>query len=342
MPLYDLILKLKQESNQLGYNPVLQNFELDDCQRIDLLSNSDNFIRTQSERIKKLLRDMDVEYNQKYNSALDIYNEVLIYLDLKEKFFIEKVVETSNPTPDFKLSYTNGTDTINYYIEVKTLSYSYGTLNYKNIQNESLENKIKMENDFREGKNISISEQVITPLNKFNIKYAPNSPKYVVETIIEKIFQNIKDEQFKLGDTILIIEMKQIPILGTFLEAMLPVYIEKMEYSLASGVLWNIAFAKQGNICYKSIEFAGKENIDGQFERNGILIDNNFIKAICFKLFENFKIPRYCGFYRKRDADNLVLLTKFCDLINDDYNSNVWELNRKLYNIKENSGQNLY
>lgn len=97
---------------------------------------------------------------------------------------------------------------------------------------------------------------------------------------------------------------------------------------MVSGILWNVAFGKQGNNIYAPIEFEGKRNIINQLERNGLLIEIPYIKGLIFVTYDNFKERKYIGFYRSNDFESQVFsfLLEFCDFVNDENNSMAFKI----------------
>lgn len=337
MTLEKYFLKLKQETNYQTLNPLLNSFDQLDLSVLDIEASSDAFIAEKKNTILKLIKDIKTErFEPKLKSAFDEYCEGLTYLKLKAKFDrVERIKEGKEKTPDFKISYTsyqNG-DNDNYVIfaELKSMSFANGNINYQNTMNQGHKAHVEIEKQIKKGNKVAFGITEVQPLLKFNKKnYDPYSTKYAIEILIEKIEQNLKAEQFSLGDTVLIVDLKQLTLPSNYIEGGVPVFQEKQYNSNVSGVQWNATFGKIGQLVYKKIEFEGTDNIDGELEREGILISRNWIKAICFQdYFLNAREPKVVGLYRKNEVTDgvLLFLNKFCDFVNDDKNSNGWRLN---------------
>lgn len=333
MSLQAKFLKLTQETNSITLNPLLNCFEQDELTVIDIEAKNDEFIKEKKKNILKIIKDIKIDFNPKLKSAFNEYSEAMIYLRLKKK--IEKVIRTpeeDSKTPDFKIEFSDNSyinkKSYTVYAELKSLSFANGDINYKDAMDKGLNANIEIEEQINSGRKIAFGITEIDPLYK-NKNYNPISTKYAIETLIQKISQNLKEGQFSKGETVLLVNLKQLILPSNFIESGLPVFQEKSTYSIVSGILWNIAFGKVGHLIYKPIQFEGKENIDGELEQNGILINYKYIKAI---VFLDYKLgdtePKIVGLHLdKRCSDSiLTFLYKFCDFVNDDMNSNGWKL----------------
>ena len=335
MSLKEIFLKLKQKTNSITNNPLLNSFEQEDLEVLDNAALADTFIAEKKKNILNLIKGVKVDFDPKLKSAFDEYNEGLTYLRLKEKFQrVDRVPEGDGKTPDFKIDFTaddNGIETdFTVYAELKSMSFADGNLNYRDAMEQGLQAQIDIEGQIKNGNRVAFGITEIQPLHKDNKKYHPSSAKYAIEILIEKIEQNLKEGQFAFGDTVLIIDLKQITLPSSYIEGGVPVFQEKQYGSLVSGVQWNVAFAKQGHLVYKPIEFEGKENIDGELERNGIFTGRDWIKAIIFLDYSlGERKPKIVGLHKQTGISDGVsfFLNKFCDFVNDDMNTAGWVLN---------------
>lgn len=326
-------LKLMQESNSITHNPLFLCFDLEELAMLD--ASQDKFVTSKKKNILKLIKGIGVDFNPKLKSAYDEYREALTYLMLKEKFpNSDRIPEEKTKTPDFKIPfivYDNG-DEVNYsiYAELKSMAFSDGNLNYKNTMEQGLNAQIELEIQVQQGKNVAFAITEIQPMHKSGKKYNPSSTKYAIESLIEKIEQNIKPDQFSFGDTVLIIDLKQLTLPSFGEEGAMPVYVEQQFNSFVSGVQWNVAFGKRGHLLFKQIEFEGKENTDGELEKEGILVSRDWIKALIFFDYTLSDVkPKVVGLFRANNTTDAVehFLHQFCDIVNDDQNSRVWKLN---------------
>lgn len=330
MKIAERILKLQQETNSITFNPLLNCFEQQECKLIDDLSETDTFIKEKQQKILSFIDNLGIDFSSKLNNAFNEYNEAIIYLTLKQKFgIIERIREGNGKSPDFKITVKESDQPIDYYIELKTLAFADGDLNYKKAIERGIDAQISIEKQINDGKKVAFGEIIVQPLYKHSKKYDIYSVKYVIETYIEKIEQNLKSGQFDRGNTILFVDLKQTGICSDIKEASVPFFKESQLSSIVSGVLWNVAFGKIGHLILKPIEFEGKENIDGDLTKNGILQEYEWIKALCFITYENFKTRKFVGFHRVQDENVQYVLAKLCTFYNDELNSNGYELHEK-------------
>lgn len=334
MPLAETFLHLKQQTNSITHNPLLNCFDQDDLAMLDNEADTNTFIAEKQRTILNLVAGHRIDFNPKLKSAFDEYSEALTYLRLQTKFdTVDRVSEGSDKTPDFKVVFSDDfydtPETHTVYAELKSLAYTEGNLNYKETMEQGLNAQIDIERQLQQGNRIAFGITEIKPLHKDNQRYEFGATRYPIEILIDKIAQNLKAGQFSLGETVLIVDLKQIVIPSTFMEAGVAIFQERQYNSFVSGVLWNVAFGKQGNLIYKPIEFEGKENTDGELEKDGILIQHDWVKAI---IFQNYTLsdrePKILGLHRQRGTNESVhaFLHKYCAFVNDDRNSNGWRL----------------
>jgi hypothetical protein len=325
--LHDRILELKQELSTITNNPVMDAFNLEECKYLDSQYSADTFIRSKVDSCLNYLRNLKIDFNPSYKSAYEEFNEAMVYVDFSKKYATTRIPEAKTPTPDFRLT-DNGEFPFDVYVEVKALSFLDGNLNYIEAQKSSLEANIAIEEQINDGKQIAFGETIISPFLKRN---KLPSTKDLIEIYIDKITNNIKSGQFALGDTILLVDIKQLLVGSHWDESGIALYQESQMKSIVSGVLWHVAFGQTGDMIYKPIEFEGKPNIDSQLTKNGILVDNNFIKGLVFATYKNFHERKYLGFFRyeEQDEQSANFISLFCDLHNDNKNTEAWRVLQK-------------
>jgi len=329
MSLVSYITKLKRESYEITTdNPLLDAFDIEFCRLIDSTLENCDFVRRKQKEIIKLLEGASVEVDDKLKSAFDIYSELYNFFRLSEKVKIRPIKESKEKTPDFEVLSSNGQK---FFLEMKTVGFTGGNINYNKTIEDGLNAKIKIDEQIKQGRRIAMSETVIAPLRPLrkDKNYDPFSVKYFIETLIEKIKQNIKTEQFVHGKTFLLIDLKLVVIPSSWEEASIPIYPELRHFSLGSGVFWNIAFGVKGDKIFCPIEFKGKQNIEGELSNNGILIEERNITALCFRIYEN-NMNFLIGFGRQEEIEQCDILHSICDFINDEKNSNGWKILRHI------------
>jgi hypothetical protein len=325
--LYKRILELKQDVSSITNNPVLDAFNLGECQYLDSQYATDDFIKDKTDKCLSYLEKTVIDFDPRYKSAYEEYNEATIYVDLLKKYQTTRIAEAPTPTPDFNAC-NKGEFPFNIYIEVKALSFLDGNLNYKEAQTSGLNANIGIEQQIREGRPIAFGETIISPFLKRN---RLPSTRELIEIYIDKINNNIKPGQYSLGDTVLLIDIKQLLLGSHWDESGIAFYQEGLMKSIASGVLWHAAFGQAGEMIYKPIEFEGKPNTDSPLTKNGILIDHSYIKGLVFATYKNFQERKYFGFFRYEEQDNQAanFISMFCDLHNDSRNTEAWKVLQK-------------
>lgn len=322
--LQERILKAKQEIALITNNPVMDAFNLDECKLLDSKASSDNFIKSKINKCLNYLDGLKIDFDSNYKSAYDEYNEAITYVELSKKFQTNRISEAETPTPDFNVI-DNREFPFNLFVEVKALSFLDGNLNYIEAQKSSLEANISIETQLKEDKKIAFGETIISPFLK---RGKLPSTKELIEIYIDKINNNIKSGQYRLGDTVLLIDIKQLLLGSHWDESAVAFYQERLTESIVSGVLWHAAFGKIGDMIYKPIEFEGNPNTDASLAKNGILVDNDFVKGLVFATYKNFNERKYVGFFRyeEQDQEAANFISSFCDFHNDDKNTSAWKV----------------
>ena len=325
--LYDTILSMTQATNSVSTNPTLNAFDKDYCKELESKATTDSFIKS---RVKKAVKELQsaktIDYNDHYKSAFDAYNEAVCYLLIKNRgFTIEGIHETSSSTPDVKVefSYKDGYGRkriATIYIEVKSLAYSDGNLEYNRVQAAARDSKIDMEEQRRLGRSICSSMYEVSPLG--GNSYGPSAE---IEAINRKIENNIKRDQYTYGngkDTILLVDLSQYEF-PLHMEECLPIYPDIHRCQSASGKLWMLAFGKKNERIFKFPEFAGKGNFDKDLIARGILNRYKYIKGIIFTSGSRAADKTIFGFYRHKEINlkTTFFIRQFCDFANDDLNS---------------------
>lgn len=325
--LHDRIIELKQEVSTITNNPVMDAYNLEECKYLDSQYSTDAFIKSKVDTCLSYLSNLKIDFNPSYKAAYEEYNEAVVYVDLSRKYTTTRIPEAKTPTPDFRLT-DNGEFPFDIYVEVKALSFLDGNLNYIEAQKSSLDASIAIEKQINDGKRIAFGETIISPFLKRN---KLPSTKDLIEIYIDKITNNIKRGQYALGDTVLLVDIKQLLVGSHWDESGIAFYQEGQMTSIVSGVLWHVAFGQTGDMIYKPIEFEGKPNADGRLTKNGILVDNSFIKGLVFATYKNFQERKYLGFFRyeEQDEQSANFISLFCDLHNDNKNTEAWRVLRK-------------
>lgn len=298
MGLSDQVLKVIQDANSISHEPVLDKVDRDLLNVIESRSNTDPYLSDIIKDMRSIVSNLKIEDIKEKVRFFNLYSEVSIYLDLSSRLFIERVSETSEKRPDFKVTFRNK----EYFVEIKSLSSVDVFQKANQSQRESLQGHIDIEDQLNKGKKVASTIRIEQPYLKSNKDYDPYGRKHVVERIIEKIRQNIKLDQYKLGDSILVVDLGHLMMPGDPKLAALPIFYNHHFKSYESGILWHVAFGKLGMQIFKPNEYH-RSNIDGVLEYEGILIEySECIRGIVF-LVRGFNKNEMVGFFRDKDAD---------------------------------------
>lgn len=328
--LYDVVLQKKQACSQITANPTLAAIDGEYCKLLDSLVSSDKFIANRvCKTIKELKLAGGIDYNDHYRNAYDIYNEAVCYHIMKNvhNYNVKAIPEQADSTPDFEVESCNKQDnqvSNKVFVEVKSLAFCGGNLQYKQVQQDSLNSNIELEEQRLRGKQVCSSFYAVSPLGNKG-----RSITTEIEEFIKKINNNIKREQFHYvngNDTILFIDLGQF-IFPFSYEECLPVYPDLLRKCCITGKLWMIAFGEEGDRVFSNCEFEGRCNFDKKLSLPGILNSHDYIKGI---IFSSGIIPtqkRLYGFFRhnEKELPAVEFLCKLCEFCNDDRNTKGWK-----------------
>ncbi len=325
--LYDVISNKRREIDGITDNPTLKVFDDDLCKILDDLAVKDPFVE---DCINKAIKELEladvIDYSSHYRSAYGHYCEAVCYYMLQKKgFTLKKIPESSAPTPDFEVNFTikdwTGRDIPkSVFLEVKSLSFADGILQYQKAQQASLDMHIRIEESLKRGNRVGSGFYEVSPLGYKNIDYTSG-----IEILITKINQNIKEDQYHYEegkDTILFVDLSQFAISFKMCEC-LPVYPDMNKKCSVSGRLWMIAFGRMNERIYDRTESFAKKNLNRDLQQEGILERYKFIKGIIFSSGVKQEEKRLYGLYRfeDQDTDTVKFMGEVCDFVNDDKNS---------------------
>ena len=298
--LTDSFLLVQQKFNKVSSSHLLSFL---DREFIFTIENSeDKFLKAKKKKIHdavgKILNDYDKNQDQD-ETIFEAYHEALFYSYLKSKLPTEPIETRANKTPDFKV-YLYGRE---YYFEYKALKMLGGRLAYKSIAEEAAKLAENPHIETYEGMKITTTEQVIQPHNKHRGDYNPRSVKMVIENIIDKATQNIKEGQFSLGPTVLVLDLNsQLSMFDKPQTEIAKEHIGSCE-ELISGVLYHVAAGSIGDKIHCHIEFEGQRQSVEVLDKQGILREFPFITAVLFHSATFGKSEGYVAIYRNEKED---------------------------------------
>ena len=180
---------------------------------------------------------------------------------------LERIPEGATPTPDFAL----GGPTAQMHFEVKTLSVVGGDRGIAETILDASRAADSIEAQIRSGKRVAIGESFVQPFG------AKNSVAEVIDTLFEKIRQNIKIAQYRRPATYLVVDLTMLSTVPGGRSALRPLYPDPhFAGAQISGALWMSAFGKPGTDLFGFSDFEGASNSEGVFQKEGILLDPQF------------------------------------------------------------------
>jgi hypothetical protein len=306
--LTDSFLLVQQKFRQIS--PITLISFLDREFIFNIENSEDNFLITKKKKIYdavcKILNDYDKNKNQD-ETIFEAYNEALFYSYLKSKLPTESIGTESTKTPDLKVCLYES----EYYFEYKALKMLGGRFGYESIVKEATELAQKPLLYPNDNMTITSTAQVIQPHNKQRGNYNPQSVKMVIENIIDKATQNIKEGQFSLGPTILVLDLNSQLLIFDKPEKEITKEYTGHCGEFISGVLYHVAAGSIGDDIY----FEGERQAVEKLDKQGILREFPFIKAILFHSASFGKSEGYVAIYRNEKEENfdgnLIKLLKY-------------------------------
>jgi hypothetical protein len=310
--LTDSFLLVQQKFSQASPSNLISFLDREFIFNIE--NSEDKFLIEKKKKIYdavcKILADYDKNKNQD-ESIFEAYNEALFYSYLKSKIPTESLDTENTKTPDFKV-YLYGNE---YYFEYKALKMLGGRFGYDTIAKEAAELAQKPHIASYDNLTVTSTEQVIQPHNKHRGDYNPRSVKMVIENIIDKATQNIKEGQFSLGPTVLVLDLNsQLSIFDNPGKEITEKYAGLCGESI-SGVLYHVAAGSIGDEIYCHIDFEGERQFIEKLEKQGILREFPFITAVLFHSATFGKSEGYVAIYRNEKEEKfdgtLIKLLKY-------------------------------
>ena len=286
MKVTDKVLKTIQKVNSITHSPVLDYIECDYVYKLEIESDVNTYF-------KKLINKIDLYCDKIIKNIEDVesivglketYSEALIYSKLSSLVHIKNIPESNTKTPDFEIIFRD----FKLYAEVKSLSMIGGNYKYKTIMKEALNSQISLEDQINNGKAVASFMRLIQPYNSGRGHHDPTSSEMIINALINKIEQNLKKDQYSLGPTVLIVDFADQLLLNCSIENALCEHFSDDRWECISGPLWHVAFGTVGKEICDYYILGDEFNKFGVQNRNGILIEYDYIKGLIFHLHNKF------------------------------------------------------
>ena len=246
---------------------------------------------------------------------------------------VERIDETSNKTPDFRLASAHRPSAC---FEIKTVSVVGGTEALAKMHDQRFESELRMRRQLSAGKRVGFDIQMESPHGEI-----PDGQDLltICRVLINKLGNNIKDKQYTGATTFLVANLSIID--GYFLGnvELKPMHKEEQErFWDHTGILWTVAFGQMNDEVRGFRRDEEESNVQGTLDLQGVLVDPQFgsVAGILFivhpangdsKLFGAWNSARFADWSRTQpdlvEALNKLVGTDW----NDEANSNATNLN---------------
>ncbi|MBK9578945.1 MAG: hypothetical protein IPO40_17885 [Fibrobacteres bacterium] len=320
----DMIFREIQEKSSrlvgIASNPILVYFDRAICDKIDAMAPCDPVVSKYQQDIISDIRSWKDDFCESHKTALEKFHEASLYVVLKcNGIAVSRIPErATEKTPDFSVNAKDGC----FYIEQKSLGFAQDKNNYSGAMLASIDSNIDIESQLQT-KKIAHAEHIIAPYG--GVKgYDCSSRKMVMRVLEEKIEQNLKPDQFSKGPTLLFVNINQLPIIGDGRQSVCAVFVSSnKEAEIVSGILWHVCFGKIGDRIFSNAEFEGRPSIEGELEREGVLVRKDFIHAVVFWKNEGLQYEFYCLHKDKNELPSDIY--KIMTSENDENNSQAYK-----------------
>lgn len=324
MKLYDQFLVAISDAQEVGGNIPISLLSKH-VEEIEDSATDDIALSDYKDKLIALLSNNDFALKPNLvNEFVQMLGEAHFYVLCKSKgIFLDRVKEQkTNKTPDFRLS----CDTVDAYFEVKTPSMVFGKEGIENTLESSLDAQIDIDGQRKLGKQVSIGVSESRPYHTKPDERG--NLRGIIETLIEKARQSIKQEQYSNPNTFLVMNFCMLPPSTTDNRGLRPAYCDDYMFSKAlTGDLWMLAFAKPGMMVHGCPEFEGEPCIEGILEKYGILEDEEYkiIAGLIFVVYSLSGDPQIFGLFRHEDIERWsikeeLVWTELNKLVGDNWN----------------------
>lgn len=177
-------------------------------------------------------------------------------------------------TPDYSLTGDEQTT-----FEVKALSVVGGNFGIDRDLVSSFDAKVRFDERLKSRPGIAFVENETTAYgDKVRATHVNVDHLYV---LLEKVRQNIKQDQYPTLRSFLVLNTSVLPVLGSGFVDLRPVYWdENPSPHPVSGAMWMLAFGRAGMAVFGHPEFEGMPVIEGYFSKQGLLHEYDNISGI--------------------------------------------------------------
>lgn len=215
---------------------------------------------------------------------------------------LERVAQQRNTrTPDFRLPTAAG----DVHFEVKTLSVVQCERGIDAALESAFAAQIDIERQTAAGARIATGISTIAPYGDKGYDGKPLTS--VIDTLLEKVRGNIKQEQFALPDTFLVLDLGMLPPSRAERAVLRPVHWDTgLVGTPVTGELWMVAFGSAGMVIHSVPEFEGKPGVEGAFSKQGILVDPHFdfVSGLLFVVHPLSAPADLWGLFRAKDVSD--------------------------------------
>ncbi len=321
---YEHINRLRTEMAGITKSPILERFLDDLCQLIDREYGTDGYIREKREVLLQNLTLTGIDHTVHIEQAFSAYNEIAIFLHLRNKCTITPLEKDKVPTPDFIVKSLDGKSA---NLELFTPFFADSKQSIIAIQNEWMRVNIEVE-EIRAGRVENDPPSISYNAFRKHGQKGIITRKQIINILHNKISKTAKQKQllYKDNPAILLVDLGVIDYHFFFQEG-LPNYVYPYQSEMISGIFWHLCFGKVGERIMESPEFSGKPCIMGEIDKQGILYEYPKIKALIIGIRWGKEV-RMIGLHTAAMNDKSVLETlyKTCDFVNNDLNTNYAEI----------------
>lgn len=272
-----ILNKLKSDAASTAENQILSSIDTTLISQMDEYAKIDPTFSKMYKKFVSIIAPLSFEYTDGWIQARQEFFECETYFNFYPRIILNKIKESSSKSPDFKFIFNKS----DYYLECKSLSWESPSSTLKETQEESFENKTRLEAASSSAPGVYSVSQSISPydLSKDNYPYWLKP----VCVLLDKLNNNLKKGQLNQENTILFVDLGILTFAEKPTDSIKPFVTSREKDRIWNGTLWTLCNGIENQIVFGAGNDFLRENNIARLRYNGVFQDFQNIKAVIFR-----------------------------------------------------------